>query len=97
MREVGGLSIIFFDFYVPVLASRPNNVRPRYSFLRNSLLCDVLCVYTYLQQRGLGGPLGFGGIVYIQAVQGSGQTGRNLVAPLLLFPGAWTFRLKLEL
>jgi hypothetical protein len=62
-----------------------NEMRMQCSF-ENITLCNMLHTYMCHQQRGLGRPLGFGGIIYIEIVQGNGQ-GKTLWYPCLYFPG----------
>jgi hypothetical protein len=59
-------------------------------------LFAICCIYTHHQRRGLDGQLGFGGHHFYMNCTRLG-TGRNLVAPLLVFLLAHTFCLQQRL
>jgi hypothetical protein len=46
MRKVGGLSLIFIDFYVPALTPRLNSTEPSLQLSDNIILFAICRIYT---------------------------------------------------
>jgi hypothetical protein len=65
MRKVDGLSLIFFDFYVPVLTPSLNNIETLLQLPEN-ITFAVCCIYTAKRLRQTHGV--WGGIIYVYTV-----------------------------
>jgi hypothetical protein len=86
MRKVESLSLIFTDFYAPVLTSHLNSTKISLQLSANITLFAVCCIYTgvnsnetYTNTRC------FGCIIYIYIVQCGGHD-RTLWHPCLYIP-----------
>jgi hypothetical protein len=51
MRKVNGMSLIFFDFYVPVLTPRLSSSETSLELSENITLCSLSRIYRCHQQR----------------------------------------------
>jgi hypothetical protein len=64
-REVDGLNLILIDHYAAALTPRLYCSEAALQLYGNIFLIAVCCLYICRPQRGLIGPLGFGGFTYI--------------------------------